>query len=164
MDTWQSIDGAAPEEARRLLTRACGSSRWVERMLGCRPFGSREALLSAARAEWDALDDRDWREAFTHHPKIGDREALPERLPATHTLSANEQAGVDGAPDAVLNALAEGNRAYERKFGYIFIVCASGLSAAEMLSRLNARLGNTPQHEIRIAAGEQTKITALRLA
>ena len=163
MDTWQSIDGAAPEEARRLLTRACGSSRWVERMLACRPFGSREALLSAARAEWDALDERDWREAFTHHPKIGDREALRERFPATHALSANEQAGVDGAPDAVLNALAEGNRAYERKFGYIFIVCASGLSAAEMLSRLNARLGNAPEHEIRIAAGEQAKITALRL-
>jgi 2-oxo-4-hydroxy-4-carboxy-5-ureidoimidazoline decarboxylase len=163
MDTWQSIDGAAPEEARRLLARACGSSRWVERMLGCRPFGSREALLSAARAEWDALDERDWREAFTHHPKIGDREALRERFPATHTLSANEQAGVDDASDAVLYALAEGNRAYERKFGYIFIVCASGLSAAEMLARLNARLGKAPEHEIRIAAAEQAKITALRL-
>ena len=163
MDTWQSIDHAAPEEARRLLARACGSSRWVERMLGRRPFGSREALLSAARAEWDTLDERDWREAFTHHPKIGDRESLRERFPTTHTLSANEQAGVDGAPDAVLNALSEGNRAYERKFGFIFIVCASGLSAGEMLSKLNARLGNDPAHEIRVAAGEQAKITALRL-
>ncbi len=126
MDTWRSIDGAAPEEARRLLARACGSSRWIDRMLGRRPFGSREALLSAARAEWDALDERDWREAFTHHPKIGDREALRERFPSTHALSAREQAGVDGASDAVLDALAEGNRRYEERFGYIFIVCASG--------------------------------------
>lgn len=163
MDTWQSIDRAAPEEARRLLARACGSSRWVERMLARRPFGSREALLSAARAEWDALNEHDWREAFTHHPKIGDREALRQRFPATHALSAREQAGVDGAPDEVLDALAEGNRRYEERFGYIFIVCASGLSAAEMLSRLNARLGNDPRHEIRMAAGEQAKIMALRL-
>jgi 2-oxo-4-hydroxy-4-carboxy-5-ureidoimidazoline decarboxylase len=163
MDTWQSIDRASPEEARRLLARACGSSRWVERMLGRRPFGSREALLSAARAEWDTLDERDWREAFTHHPKIGDREALRERFPSTHALSAREQAGVDRALDAVLDALADGNRRYEERFGYIFIVCASGLSAGEMLAMLNARLGNDPGHEIRIAAGEQAKITALRL-
>jgi 2-oxo-4-hydroxy-4-carboxy-5-ureidoimidazoline decarboxylase len=163
MDTWQSIDRASPEEARRLLARACGSSRWVERMLGRRPFGSREALLSAARAEWDTLDERDWREAFTHHPKIGDREALRERFPSTHALSAREQAGVDRALDAVLDALADGNRRYEERFGYIFIVCASGLSAGEMLAMLNARLENDPRHEIRIAAGEQAKITALRL-
>jgi 2-oxo-4-hydroxy-4-carboxy-5-ureidoimidazoline decarboxylase len=132
-------------------------------MLGRRPFGSREALLSAARAEWDTLDERDWREAFTHHPKIGDREALRERFPSTHALSAREQAGVDRAPDAVLDALADGNRQYEKRFGYIFIVCASGLSAGEMLAMLNARLGNDPRDEIRIAAGEQAKITALRL-
>jgi 2-oxo-4-hydroxy-4-carboxy-5-ureidoimidazoline decarboxylase len=132
-------------------------------MLGRRPFGSREALLSAARAEWDTLDERDWREAFTHHPKIGDREALRERFPSTHALSAREQAGVDSAPDAVLDALADGNRQYEKRFGYIFIVCASGLGAGEMLAMLNARLGNDPGDEIRIAAGEQAKITALRL-
>ena len=89
---------------------------------------------------WDALDERDWREAFTHHPKIGDRDALRARFPATHALSTREQAGVDGATDAVLDALAEGNRRYEARFGYIFIVCASGLGAGEMLSMLQARL------------------------
>jgi 2-oxo-4-hydroxy-4-carboxy-5-ureidoimidazoline decarboxylase len=150
MDTWQAIDGAAPEVARQLLARACGSSRWVEQMMDRRPFGSRAALLAAALTVWDGLDERDWREAFTHHPKIGDREALRARFPATHELSSREQAGVEGAADAVLDALADGNRRYEERFGYIFIVCASGLGADEMLSMLTA-------------AAEQGKITALRL-
>jgi 2-oxo-4-hydroxy-4-carboxy-5-ureidoimidazoline decarboxylase len=163
MDTWQAIDRAAPDEARRLLARACGSSRWVDRMIALRPFGSREALLSAADHEWFALAHDDWREAFNHHPKIGDREALRERFPATFTLSAGEQAGVDGAPDDILDALAEGNRRYEEHFGYIFIVCASGRTAEEMLAMLTARLGNDRAHEIQVAAGEQAKITALRL-
>jgi 2-oxo-4-hydroxy-4-carboxy-5-ureidoimidazoline decarboxylase len=163
MDTWQEIDRAAPEEARRLLTRACGSSRWVDRMLTVRPFGSRESLLSAARREWDALTKDDWREAFTHHPRIGDREALRQRFPSTHALSSREQAGLERAGSDVIEALAEGNRRYEETFGYIFIVCASGRSAEEMLAMLTARLGNDAAHEIKVAAGEQAKITALRL-
>jgi 2-oxo-4-hydroxy-4-carboxy-5-ureidoimidazoline decarboxylase len=164
MATWQAIDRAAPDEARRLLARACGSARWVDRMLARRPFGSRDALLAAAGREWHALGEDDWREAFTHHPKIGDRESLRARFPDTHTLSAREQSGVDSAPDTVLDALAEGNREYERTFGYIFIVCATGLTAGEMLAMLSARLGNSPAQEIHVAAAEQARITALRLA
>jgi 2-oxo-4-hydroxy-4-carboxy-5-ureidoimidazoline decarboxylase len=163
MDAWQGIDQAVPGEARRLLAGACGSSRWIDRMMARRPFGSRDALLTAAQEEWDRLTENDWREAFTHHPKIGDRSALRERFPATHTRSAREQAGVDGASDAVLEALADGNRRYQERFGYIFIVCASGRTAAEMLAMLTARLGNDPTREIQIAAAEQAKITALRL-
>ena len=163
MDAWQDIDQAAPGEARRLLARACGSSRWIDRMVARRPFGGRDALLAAAREEWERLAENDWREAFTHHPKIGDRSALRERFPATHALSAREQAGVDGVGDAVLEALADGNRRYEERFGYIFIVCASGLTAAQMLETLTARLENDPAREIQIAAAEQAKITALRL-
>jgi 2-oxo-4-hydroxy-4-carboxy-5-ureidoimidazoline decarboxylase len=163
MDTWQAIDQAEGDEARGLLARACGSTRWTERMLARRPFGSREALLSAARLEWDGLQPDDWREAFSHHPKIGDREMLRQRFPATHELSSREQAGIDSAADAILDALAEGNRRYEERFGYIFIVCASGLSADEMLAMLINRLGNDPDREIRFAAGEQAKISALRL-
>ncbi len=132
-------------------------------MMARRPFGSLDALLAAAREEWDSLQESDWREAFTHHPKIGNCSALRERFPATHALSAREQAGVDGASDAVLEALADANRRYEERFGYIFIVCASGRTAEEMLAMLNARLRNDPTREIHIAAAEQAKITALRL-
>jgi 2-oxo-4-hydroxy-4-carboxy-5-ureidoimidazoline decarboxylase len=163
MDTWQAIDHGSSEQAGRLLARACGASRWVARMLQRRPFGSRERLLSAALEEWNALDEDDWREAFAHHPKIGDRTALAARFPATHDLSAGEQAGVAGASEDVLDALAAANRLYESRFGYIFIVCATGLSAGEMLDRLRTRLENSAEDEIKIAAVEQAKITALRL-
>lgn len=158
------VDRATADEARDWLRAACGSSRWVERMLARRPFGSRESLLSLAREEWFALTEDDWREAFTHHPKIGDRESLAARFPATHHLSSREQAGVTGAAEGVLDALAEGNRLYEQKFGHFFIVCATGKSAEEMLTLLRERLDNEPEREIRIAAEEQAKITALRLA
>ena len=131
--------------------------------MACRPFGSRDAALSAARDVWFALSHADWLEAFAHHPKIGDVASLRRRFPATHHLSSQEQAAVSGAPNTTLAALAEGNRAYEEKFGYIFIVCATGRTADEMLALLRARLPNDPDAEIRIAAEEQAKITALRL-
>lgn len=164
MDTWQAIDKGTADDARRLLGRACGATRWIERMAARRPFGSRDALLAAAREEWTSLDERDWREAFAHHPKIGDRAALAARFPATHDLSAREQSGVAGASDVVLDALADANRRYEARFGCIFIVCATGLSAAQMLDALNQRLCNPPEEELRIAAAEQLKITLLRLS
>ncbi len=133
-------------------------------MLQRRAFRSTGALLDAARDEWFALDQDDWREAFRHHPRIGDRAALRARFPQTAHLSAQEQHGIDGASDEVLDALAEGNREYEAKFGFIFIVCATGKSAAEMLGLLRTRLPNPPDREIRIAAAEQAEIMALRLS
>jgi 2-oxo-4-hydroxy-4-carboxy-5-ureidoimidazoline decarboxylase len=163
MEPWQAIDAAGAEEAHGMLASCCGAARWVERMLARRPFGSNDALLAAARDEWFALDDAEWREAFSHHPTIGDRESFRRRFPSTAHLSEREQAGVSGASDEVLDALAEGNREYERRFGYIFIVCASGKTAAEMLALLRARLPNDPATEIRIAAEEQARITELRL-
>ena len=132
-------------------------------MLALRPFGAIDVLLSAARREWFALTPEDWKEAFAHHPKIGDREALRARFPATHHFSEQEQAGMGPAPDQVIEALAQGNAAYERRFGYIFIVCATGKSAKEMLDLVTARLQNDPVAEVRIAAEEQAKITELRL-
>lgn len=128
-----------------------------------RPFGSRDQLLTAARDDWFALGPADWREAFRHHPRIGDSDALRRRFAPTANLAEEEQSGVAGASDVVLTALADGNRAYERKFGYIFIVCATGRTADEMLRALNARLPNHPEDEILIAAVEHSKITALRL-
>lgn len=163
MDASTRLDEADLDTARRRLTRCCGAARWVDGMLARRPFGDDDRLLTAAREVWFALDEADWREAFAHHPRIGDRDALRARFPLTAALSAREQAGVTGASDAVLDRLAEANRAYEARFGYIFIVCATGKSAEEMLALLRARLPNAPEVEIRIAAEEQARITALRL-
>jgi 2-oxo-4-hydroxy-4-carboxy-5-ureidoimidazoline decarboxylase len=163
MEPWRQLDLASLEEARRMLRSWCGSTRWVEAMLQRRPFRSQDALARAARDVWFALHEDDWREAFSHHPMIGDRDALRRRFPATHHLSEREQSGVSGASDDVLDALAEGNQQYADKFGYIFIVCATGKSADEMLALLRERLRNDPATEIRLAAEEQAKITDLRL-
>jgi len=163
MGASSTLDRASREDARALLTRCCGAHRWVEAMLDRRPFHTAERLQEDARRIWFSLDGDDWREAFTHHPKIGDRAALQARFAATRHLSATEQSSVASAPDAVLDALERGNRLYEQRFGYIFIVCATGKSAGEMLALLESRLGHPPDVEIRIAAEEQARITELRL-
>jgi 2-oxo-4-hydroxy-4-carboxy-5-ureidoimidazoline decarboxylase len=155
----------APEaDVRAIFFRACGSSRWVDRMMARRPFATDARLLFAARNEWFGLTEADWLEAFSHHPRIGDRAALEARFPDTHDLSAKEQAGIGAAHDDVLTALAEGNDGYFDKFGFIFIVCATGKSAEEILALLRERLTHDRANELRIAAEEQAKITALRLA
>jgi 2-oxo-4-hydroxy-4-carboxy-5-ureidoimidazoline decarboxylase len=158
------INAASPDSAREILLRACGSSRWVDRMMARRPFANDAKLFFAARNEWFGLTERDWLEAFAHHPRIGDRAALEARFPETHDLSSKEQAGVVDAREDVLTALAEGNNAYFDKFGFIFIVCATGKGAEEMLSLLRERLPHDRATELRIAAEEQAKITALRLS
>ena len=163
MEPSERLDSASPEEARQLLTTCCGSSAWVERMLRRRPFGSAGALLTAAREAWGDLTCTDWLEAFSHHPKIGDRTSVAQRFAATAHLSAREQSGAADASAQVLDDLAAANRTYEEKFGYIFIVCATGKSAGEMLALLRARLLDDPATEIRVAAEEQRQITELRL-
>jgi 2-oxo-4-hydroxy-4-carboxy-5-ureidoimidazoline decarboxylase len=163
MEPWQRLDEADAAGARGLLHTCCGSERWVDRMMGRRPFGDRQTLLTAARDEWFALGATDWLEAFAHHPKIGDRDAAAAKLAATRHLSQGEQKGVEEAGLDLLVRLAEGNRLYEERFGYIFIVCASGRTAGEMLALLNARLHNDPETELRVAAAEQAAITTLRL-
>jgi 2-oxo-4-hydroxy-4-carboxy-5-ureidoimidazoline decarboxylase len=163
MDALSRLNEQGRDAASEDLRRCCGSSRWVEGMLARRPFASPSALFAAADEVWTGLAEADWREAFTHHPRIGDMDSLRARFATTRTWAANEQAGVQEAGDDVLAALADGNRAYEARFGYIFIVCATGLSAQEMLVRLQERLSRDPASEIRIAAAEQAKITRLRL-
>ena len=163
MEPWQRLDLASDDEARALLTSCCGSTRWADRMVARRPFGSRASLLTAATEEWNTLSPSDWHEAFSQHPKIGDRQPLRERFPTTHQLSEREQAGLRGASEPMLDALAEANRRYEKRFGYIFIVCATGKSAEEMLTLLGQRLPNDETTELRVAAMEQQKITAIRL-
>ncbi len=145
--------------------RCCGARRWVENMVAHGHYASSTQIFGHADAVWWSLGDADWREAFTHHPRIGsDISALRAKFAATAAWSEGEQSGVSGAEEATLAALAAGNQAYEQKFGHIFIVCATGLSAADMLARLQERMDNSPANELRIAAGEQAKITKLRLA
>lgn len=158
-----ALNALAEAEARAALLRCCGSTRWVERMAARRPFAGPADLFAAAEEIWRSLRREDWLEAFAAHPRIGDLEALRQRFTATAAWSAAEQAGVAGAAEATLQALADGNRQYEARFGHLFIVCASGKSAAEMLAQLRQRLGNDPEEELRVAAGEQEKITRLRL-
>ena len=157
------LDAETNERAASLLARCCGSSRWVDRMLDRRPFASDAALHEAADASWAGLDRADYLEAFTHHPRLGDDVAkLRERFTAAE-WSALEQSRVAAADDATLEALRAGNVAYEARFGFVFLLCATGKSAREVLARLEARMANDAATELCVAAGEQAQITHLRL-
>ncbi|HEX7454154.1 MAG TPA: 2-oxo-4-hydroxy-4-carboxy-5-ureidoimidazoline decarboxylase [Polyangiaceae bacterium] len=152
------------EAAREVLTRCCGAARWVEGMLAQRPFASRSAVLGAAADVWAHLNQKDYLEAFAHHPEIGaDLEVLRNKFAATADWASAEQSGAANASEATLCALRDGNAAYRRHFGYSFIVCATGKSAQQMLDLLNARLDHSPEQELACAAAEQAKITHLRL-
>ena len=149
---------------REALLRCCHSRRWVEAMSAARPFASTDALLAQAEATWQQLDASDYLEAFSGHPEIGAKPAPSgNELAPTADWSSAEQAGMNEAEAYVKAALLSGNQAYRARFGYIFIVCATGKSSTEMLSLLEARLGNDPKTELTIAAAEQAKITRLRL-
>lgn len=161
--TLEELNALSTGEAREAFARCCGTTAWVERMDARRPFASGGDVIEAAEALWTGLAPAGWREAFTHHPRIGTVESLHRRFASTADLAVREQAKVAVATQAVLEALADGNRAYEERFGYIFIVCASGLTADQMLERLSGRLGNDPGTELGIAAKEQWKIMHLRL-
>jgi 2-oxo-4-hydroxy-4-carboxy-5-ureidoimidazoline decarboxylase len=152
------------DAARAALARCCGSTRWVDAMLAARPFESAAALFARAEAEWSRLSEVDYLEAFSHHPQIGeDLGRLRERFAGSLELSGREQAAVSGADQATLLALRDDNRAYRERFGFVFIVCATGKSAAEMLGLLRERLRNDRSRELGIAAAEQAEITRLRL-
>jgi 2-oxo-4-hydroxy-4-carboxy-5-ureidoimidazoline decarboxylase len=150
------LNALAPEEARAALTRCCGSTRWVEGMLARRPFASTAELRADADELWWSLGPEDFLEAFAAHPRIGVRTT-------TDAWARQEQSSVGAAGAELRAALAEANDRYLRRFGHIFIVYATGKTAAEMLGLLEARMPNDPDHELSIAAGEQAKITQLRL-
>lgn len=145
------------------LTKCCGSQAWVKRMLPFIPADDMVELLEDAEEQWWLCSPEDWKEAFAHHPKIGDTESLARKFASTAQWASAEQSGVNAASRKTIEALAKANRLYEEKFGYIFIVCATGKSAEEMLALLQQRLLNNPGEEILVAADEQNKITKLRL-
>jgi len=188
----EEVNALDEESAARTLQRCCGSSRWAQAMVRARPFPSAAAMMDLGDAVWVSLDAGDWFEAFAAHPRIGevspsldDARDGPERVegpklagvdsgeggPAgassSETRSARwegeEQSGARLADADARRRLAEGNGQYEARFGYMFIVCATGKSVEQMLEILEARLKNDPHEELRIAAEEQRQITRLRL-
>lgn len=132
-------------------------------MVESRPYDSAADVLHEANACWQDLGEEDYLEAFEGHPKIGDVNSLKKKYANTKRLAAGEQSAVTTASDEVIDKLAEGNHRYQEKFGFIFIVCASGKSAQEMSDLLQARLGNKRQTELANAAQEQRKIFQIRL-
>jgi OHCU decarboxylase len=157
------LNALPADEAERELLTCCGSRAWARRVADARPYRDADALFATADRVWWELDESDWREAFRSHPRIGEKKAEAGQTGREQAWSAGEQAGMTSAADAVRDALAEGNRAYEARFGFIYIVCASGKSADEMLTLLQSRLRNDAETEIRAAAEEQRKITRIRL-
>ena len=160
LDDLNNLPEAAAIDA---FTKCCGAHRWANKMAHARPFKDDAALYAMADEIWEQLGQEDWLEAFTHHPKIGDMDSLRAKFANTKEWASGEQSGTASASEETLQGLADGNRDYEARFGHIFIVCATGKSADEMLGLLRARLGNDPAHEIRVAAAEQAKITRIRL-
>ena len=149
-----------PEAAATQLLTCCGSERWAETLAANRPYDTPEALIADAEAVWFSLDEADWLEAFACHPRIGEKKA-----PTTGYLahSESEQAAAQESLDAVAEALLVGNREYEAKFGFLYIVFASGRSAPELLAVLQSRLVNSREDELQEAARQQLRITNLRL-
>lgn len=144
-------------EKAKLLLSCCGSSTWADLMLKQFPFANEKDLIDAATDVWyNQCNSIDWLESFTHHPKIGDVKSL------TKKFAGKEQASVAAAAKKTIAELANANAAYEAKFGFIFIVCATGKLATEMLRLLEDRLSNSIGEELHIAMGEQMKITILR--
>ena len=163
-----ALNAMTEEAARAALSCCCGSTRWVLQMLRQRPFASTASMQQAAHDIWSTLERADYLEAFAHHPQIGaDLDSLREKFGAPRaqslSLASAEQSGVGSASEPVLLALQAENQAYLQRFGYIFIVCATGKTADEMLALLRARRHNDAQLELSLAATEQSKITALRL-
>ncbi|MEM9352149.1 MAG: 2-oxo-4-hydroxy-4-carboxy-5-ureidoimidazoline decarboxylase [Planctomycetota bacterium] len=160
----QQINAATADEAAAVFRKCCGSAWWCEQMTEARPFADADAVTTAADAAFDQMPREAWLEAFAAHPQIGDLQSLRMKYAGNREWSAGEQSGAAGADEETLKRLAAGNAAYLQRFGYIFIVCATGKTAAEMLALLEARLDNAPEAELPIAAAEQRKITHLRLA
>jgi 2-oxo-4-hydroxy-4-carboxy-5-ureidoimidazoline decarboxylase len=159
----QRLNSLPAAGAKNELLKCCGSKQWAERMIGERSFASLDDLIAKADRVWWSLEPGDWLEAFLSHPKIGEKKAAATTSEQSNQWSAAEQAGLGEAANSTLATLVELNQKYESKFGYIFIVCASGKSSDEMLAILRSRLENDRDEELRIAAAEQAKITELRL-
>ena len=159
----QWLNSLPHEEAVKALLQCCGSKRWADEVSKNRPYSSFETLVASANDVWWSLQPNHWLEAFHSHPKIGEKKAVAPVSKQSHQWSGQEQSGIATASRETVDALAALNWAYEQKFGFIFIICATGKTSEEMLEALKQRLENDPETELPIAAAEQSKITELRL-
>ena len=161
--TLEELNALLPDRALDAFRSCCGASRWMMGMVAGIPYSSRDAVFAAADAVWAKLEPDDWREAFTHHPRIGERLRVAKQESQAAQWSADEQQNVSNAAAAVRAELDAVNREYEARFGFIYIVCASDRSAEELLAFARERMQNSLETELRVAAEEQRKITKLRL-
>ena len=162
MTALERLNALSTEEAEAELRRCCGSRVWAQRVAAARPFASADALMHASDEEWRALSPAEWLEAFRAHPRIGERKAEREER-GTAGWSGQEQSGLRDADAAMRQDLADANRAYEERFGWIFLVNATGKTPDEMLALARGRLSNPPDDELLVAAEEQRRITRIRL-
>ena len=161
--TLDELNQLPEEQAAELLFQCNTSLRWVEQMTALRPFESAVQLLESSVQIWQALDMPDHLQAFEGHPKIGDIQSLKQKFAATKDWASGEQSGMSQADERLIERLAQANNEYQDRFGFIFIICATGKSADEMLDALEARMINPLPIELGVAAKEQEKITQLRL-
>ena len=161
--TIAEFNALTEEQAFAALESCCVAPRWVQRMLAAKPFASSNALFDQAEQIWQELGEHDYLAAFEGHPQIGDVSTLSAKFANTATLAGHEQSGMSQANEQVLEEMLALNKAYLAKFGFIFIVCATGKSAIEMLELIRQRIDNDAATELAIAAAEQAKITRIRL-
>ncbi|WOH36049.1 2-oxo-4-hydroxy-4-carboxy-5-ureidoimidazoline decarboxylase [Thalassotalea fonticola] len=159
----EKLNNFTDEQATHTFMQCCTSTTWVNAMVNARPFADERAIANQADLAWQELAEADYLEAFEGHPKIGDVSSLRAKYANTKELAGNEQGLVKEANDDVLEVLSQGNTDYEKKFGFIFIVCATGKSAKQMSDLLQARLPNDKATELINAAEEQRKIFQLRI-
>ncbi|MRX43428.1 2-oxo-4-hydroxy-4-carboxy-5-ureidoimidazoline decarboxylase [Agromyces kandeliae] len=158
--TLDAFNGADRDDALELLRSCLDVDRWCAELADGRPYASVDDLLARAETAASPLTPAEVDGALAHHPRIGERPAGPG---AQAAMSRAEQAGVDPTDAAVAAALAEGNRAYEEKFGRVFLIRAAGRSSREILDALTMRLGHTPDQEAPVVADQLRQIAVLRL-
>src|ERR1041385_4779111 len=161
--TLAQLNASTAQEAEAEFLKCCGSRARADAMTAARPFANVEELFARADEVSASFSDDDWLEAFRAHPRIGEKKAVTAQTQQEQRWSSQEQSAMQAASTDIVAQLASGNRVYESKFGFIFIVCATGKSPEEMLTILNDRLRNDAQAELSVAAREQQKITRLRL-
>ena len=157
------LNNLPEQQAYKVLESCCVAPRWVERMVAARPVDSIQDIYDTAEQIWQQLEEADFLAAFEGHPQIGDVSTLREKFANTADKAGHEQAGMQVANDQVLEKMMSLNKAYLDKFGFIFIVCATGKSAEQMLALIEQRFDNDKTTELTIAAKEQAKITKIRL-